>query len=213
MWQDRNIHLLRQAPPGRYRLDWREGHLDLDTGRRRLLLDSLVRVYRLGRSLDPAGRHELTGVLARTVGLELPAAPPPLYAPMSWEQVHRLRDEGCDFGSHTLGHAILTTMPPEAARREVEESAQVLAARLERPVDLFAYPNGDFDAATREMVTAAGYAGAVATVPGFWSAAGDRFAVPRIAAPSADAGWLADRLWSYWKTYGAPGPRAAAGED
>ena len=54
MWQDRSIHVLRQADPGVYRVPWRGETLDLDLRRRPALVRSLIQVYNVGRHLDPS---------------------------------------------------------------------------------------------------------------------------------------------------------------
>ena len=54
-----------------------------------------------------------------------------------------------EFGSHTKFHPILTTCTDEKCREEVEESKKYLETLLNRPIEHFAYPNGDY--AEREM--------------------------------------------------------------
>ncbi|HOX25953.1 MAG TPA: polysaccharide deacetylase family protein [Candidatus Krumholzibacteria bacterium] len=204
MWQDRNIYLLRTAPAARYRVPWRGRDLTLDTTGHAGLMAALLSVYEIGRRLDHAGRLELTATLERGLATVLPSVPPTLYAPLTWDQVRELQDQGVTFGSHTVNHAILTTLPVAEARREIEDSRALLAARLGRQVDYFVYPNGDLDATVRELTRRAGYAGALSTIAGYWSARGDPFAVPRLPGPVRGGAWLAGDLWNWWRRFGAP---------
>lgn len=90
---------------------------------------------------------------------------------------------GFAIGAHTVTHPILTRLADDDARREIVQGGAVLADWLQRPVPLFAYPNGrdgaDFDARHRAMARAAGYAAAFSTEPGVAGAGDDFFALPR----------------------------------
>ena len=54
-----------------------------------------------------------------------------------------------DIGSHTLSHPILTKCSEGLARREIVESKIVLEKWINRPINSFAYPNGNYS--TREI--------------------------------------------------------------
>lgn len=88
---------------------------------------------------------------------------------LDWEGARRLA-EGAAIGSHTLRHAILSEEPPDEQARDLAGSRRALQEGLGAPVATLAYPNGtalDYDAATLDAARAAGYAGAVTTVPGW----------------------------------------------
>jgi len=69
------------------------------------------------------------------------------------------------------------------ARREINQSRECLAAILNEPVSLFAYPNGkpgqDYAAEHVRMVRDAGFAAAVSTAWGVASRDSDSFQLPR----------------------------------
>jgi len=77
-------------------------------------------------------------------------------SPMTWEQARTLAHAGMAIGAHSVSHAILTTQPAEKASDEISASIEGVARRLGMPVDAFAYPNGDTNAAVTEMVERAG---------------------------------------------------------
>lgn len=85
---------------------------------------------------------------------------------LSRQQLLDLQAQGIVIGSHTLTHPLLTRVDPARARQEVAGSRARLEAMLGRPVALFAYPGGDFDAAVERAVQAAGYAAAFTTATG-----------------------------------------------
>lgn len=62
--------------------------------------------------------------------------------PISWSQV--LEMAACDigFGSHTVSHPNLTQVPERELAWELAESKRVMETRLDRDVDMVAYPIG-----------------------------------------------------------------------
>lgn len=85
------------------------------------------------------------------------------------EEVARLAREGCDIGSHTLDHPILSRLEPPEAERQITESRRRLEDWTGGRVRYFSYPNGKRDDVTSEveqMVRRAGYEGAVSTIEG-----------------------------------------------
>lgn len=84
---------------------------------------------------------------------------------LSWEEVREMGEEGLDFGAHTLSHPHLTDLTPEEARREVNLSKEVIQSQLNKRVEFFAYPYGDFNSEVISLVKKAGYTGACTTYP------------------------------------------------
>jgi peptidoglycan/xylan/chitin deacetylase (PgdA/CDA1 family) len=74
-----------------------------------------------------------------------------------------------EFGAHTESHAILSRLPPEAARDEIEQSIAATQRLTEQPCVLFAYPNGlakDYDARHRALLQSCGVRAAVTAING-----------------------------------------------
>lgn len=92
-------------------------------------------------------------------------------------------DARITIGAHTRLHPILASSMNEPAETEIRGSREDLETLLQRPVDLFAYPNGrpdqDYRATHVAMVRAAGYRAAVSTAQGVATAASDPFQLPR----------------------------------
>jgi len=85
---------------------------------------------------------------------------------LSWEEVIRLKEEGFSFGAHTSSHAVLTSLPPEVVKREVEESKKTIEEKLGQNVEFFCYPYGKFNSEVQAIVKDAGFSGAVVTPAG-----------------------------------------------
>ncbi|MFH1891806.1 MAG: polysaccharide deacetylase family protein [Candidatus Zixiibacteriota bacterium] len=80
---------------------------------------------------------------------------------LNWDEVAEMKAGGISFGSHTVNHVLLTKVSLDEAEREIRESKTDLENKLGEPVDLFAYPNGNWNEAVRDMVRDIGFRAAV----------------------------------------------------
>lgn len=99
-----------------------------------------------------------------------------------WDELRRLDPDLITLGSHTLAHPILTQLDALELEREVVLSRRALEDRLERPVETFAYPNGDLNERVVERVRA-NYRAAVTVEEGCVAPGGDAHLLPRINVP------------------------------
>jgi peptidoglycan/xylan/chitin deacetylase (PgdA/CDA1 family) len=88
--------------------------------------------------------------------LEALAPAAPGCEPLRWSEVQALREAGMHVGAHGVQHAILTRLPPQAARLELTHSLRTLSERLGTEVCDFAYPNGDADDGVARLAAEAG---------------------------------------------------------
>jgi peptidoglycan/xylan/chitin deacetylase (PgdA/CDA1 family) len=139
-------------------------------------------------------KHVAIERLAKAAEVDLPAMPPPQYAPMSWQQLRECEQMGMTFGPHTVTHPVLSRASEEQSRREIAESQERLRSEARRPVQIFCYPNGqDGDFGPREFAALKelGFAGAVCGLPGYARQADfqaepfGRFQLRRFALPQA----------------------------
>ena len=103
---------------------------------------------------------------------------------MTTDQVRALALGGMQVGAHTVSHPILAGLEDARAERELSESKSALESLLNRPVTLFAYPNGkpnrDYSRRDVALVRKLGFKAAVSTAPGAASAGDSRpFELPR----------------------------------
>jgi peptidoglycan/xylan/chitin deacetylase (PgdA/CDA1 family) len=84
-------------------------------------------------------------------------------------------------GSHTVTHAILPWCASSVIAEEVGESKRVLEDWLNKPVETFAYPNGQHDERSECLLAAAGYRLAATTESGFVSRKNDPWRIPRFS--------------------------------
>lgn len=122
---------------------------------------------------------------------------------LSWGELRNLANDGWEVGSHTANHVILTRMPLSEARREIASSSTILQHELDRPVRLFAYPNGksgDYDSSIKKLLSEAGYVGAVTTLDRLNSQDTDLFEIGRRSPWEEPVPNFALKLdWSYWR--------------
>ena len=108
---------------------------------------------------------------------------PPGRAFLSWKEVREMTQSGLiTFGSHTVGHKILTTLTEDEINTELVESRKRLID--EQAVDPsfipFCYPNGNYNKKIAVMVKNAGYDLAVTTKKGWNNSESDPFTLRRI---------------------------------
>lgn len=130
------------------------------------------------KNLDPERRAV---VAERTC--ELADVTPPDDLMMTSSQVAALARDGFGIGAHTVNHPILARMDQVAARDEIEHGRARLQEIADRPVGLFAYPNGrpdeDYTIHTAELVRQLGFAAAFTTASGAAGCNADLFQLPR----------------------------------
>ena len=88
---------------------------------------------------------------------------------LTWDQVREMAANGIEMGSHTVSHPVLTRVPREQVKKELEESKKRIESELGKPVVSFAYPNGgaaDFTHATQGLLRELGYEIAFSLIPG-----------------------------------------------
>ena len=101
-----------------------------------------------------------------------------------WHALRRLDPAIVTIGSHTLTHAILPGASATELEAEVRDSRRQLERSLERPVDTFAYPNGDLDPAADACVRKH-YRVALRASGGSVRRGADVYRLPRLAAPTS----------------------------
>lgn len=145
------------------------------------------------KAMDDAEREEAMAELRRT---HLPAAPDPTDLPMTADELAVLAAEPLiTIGAHSVTHASLKQLPPSLRESEIAGSRSACEAFTGRPVELFAYPFGDVDRATRDAVAAAGFSSACSTEPRSIRRSGeDPLTLPRMAAPNVGAETLLARI-------------------
>jgi len=85
------------------------------------------------------------------------------------EELRKLSEsELITIGSHTISHLHLPSITDkQRLRSEIIDSKIMLERIINKKVDYFSYPIGGFNEEIRKIVIEAGYAGAVATSPGW----------------------------------------------
>jgi peptidoglycan/xylan/chitin deacetylase (PgdA/CDA1 family) len=119
--------------------------------------------------LKIVGDDEKEAAIARIAAafdVGLPAAPPRDFASITWEQIREMSAAGLEIGSHTATHPILPNINVKHMRRELRDSRERIASEIGRPVDLFCYPNGNYNDDVVREVERAGYRCAVTVEDG-----------------------------------------------
>jgi peptidoglycan/xylan/chitin deacetylase (PgdA/CDA1 family) len=112
-------------------------------------------------------------------------------------QIREMADHGVAFGAHTVSHAILSALSPEAAASEISVSKAHIEQLTGREATAFAYPNGragDFTDANVSAVRACGFRCGVTTIHGANAPTRNPFLLRRIGLGDWTATELAIRM-------------------
>ena len=75
---------------------------------------------------------------------------------LSWEDLRQLAKEGVTLGAHTRTHPILTQLPVERVSEEVKGSIEDLRREIGNVLPIFAYPNGNYNNQTIQILKEVG---------------------------------------------------------
>lgn len=158
-WPDRMAHVLAAAPARKERIPhplrgW-IGFDSLDLPVRRGSERAHALIEKL-KGLPPQQRDSFIEYLAGRTGVAVEELEERRRM-LTWEEVKEMSASGMSFGSHTQTHPIMTTIPIDEARNEILNSKAQIEECLGRECKAFAYPNGDWNGAVRELVVASDY--------------------------------------------------------
>lgn len=84
------------------------------------------------------------------------------------------------FGGHSVSHLRLSCSTLDKVREELTESKQKIENWSDRPCEHFAYPNGDYDEASADVVRETGFRSAVTSDLGFNDIGADVYTLKRL---------------------------------
>ncbi len=100
---------------------------------------------------------------------------------LTWDQVRQLDHSGLiTIGGHTLDHPNLASLSPDEQRHEIIDSKAGIEQEIGHSIRHFAYPYGDYNQTTIDIVRQAGYVTAVTTQPGDYQTPSAPYTLHRI---------------------------------
>jgi peptidoglycan/xylan/chitin deacetylase (PgdA/CDA1 family) len=150
-------------------------------------------LYALLRTLASDERARVIAELAAWSGCELQARPS--HRVLTPAEARELAaGDLVEIGCHTRTHPLLSERPEEAQREELIASKAELEALVGTNVHAFAYPHGDYTAATVIIARASGFNCACTTSGRLVERTSDVFQLPRVAVPDYNAEALERRF-------------------
>lgn len=102
-----------------------------------------------------------------------------------------------EIGAHTVTHPFLATIPATAQQKEIQENKAQLEEIFGHAIESFAYPHGNYNSETSEIVRQAGFTCACTTSGNIVGKNSDRFQLPRFAVENCNGEEFAKQL-SNW---------------
>lgn len=143
--------------------------------REKLYVELWTKLQRLDEAAREGHVRELAAVLGDVTAGDADRV-------MTRDELAGLSSDFVDVGAHAVTHQPLTSMPPGARKREIAEGRDDCAAVVGKPMRGFAYPHGDLDEETRDIVRDLGFDWACTTESRSVPRAADVLALPRIMA-------------------------------
>lgn len=140
-------------------------------------------------------RDGLGDRLAQLLRVSVPEHPREKFAPLRWDEVREMANNGIEFGGHTVTHPTLQTLSSaEALAQEIAGCKRRIEEELQAPIRHFAYPSGkaeEVPASAKEAIAQAGFETAVTTLPGQVQPGDDPLWLHRIGVdPGVDSLWF-----------------------
>lgn len=98
---------------------------------------------------------------------------------LNWDQIRKMRDEGLEIGAHGHTHESYGLLPLDKMRADLALSLERYKAELGAVPPLFAYPFGEWNAASLKEIRASGFQAAFGQHSGVAHAKHDFFWLPR----------------------------------
>jgi len=190
LWYEDVFLWLLHAPAGSFKISSAEVEISGTLGgrdqRRALWWNLVKRLSQVGAAsrkafLDAARSRLRTDSDAPFPANDLPSQR--RFRLLNRGELKQLDSAGMTIGAHSMSHPMLSHLPPELARAEITESRACLETVLGKRVWAFAYPFGDAQSVTPQildMAKDAGYATAFLNWGGGLGAELPSFAMPRI---------------------------------
>jgi peptidoglycan/xylan/chitin deacetylase (PgdA/CDA1 family)/glycosyltransferase involved in cell wall biosynthesis/SAM-dependent methyltransferase len=173
-------------------------HVRVETANPAQRSAALERVNEAAWALDANGRASLASRVLAWSGLDFDTRES--HRVLTCDELRTLASRpGHSIGAHTVHHLALTTQPREARHAEVASDKAALDHILGRPVPLFSYPYGDFDAELVTVVRDAGFRAAVTVEAGRVSCTTNRLLMPRYEVTREMRAGFAERIQSIWQ--------------
>ena len=145
------------------------------------------------RALDPTTQADALTQLRAQTGVSI--TPRDSHRPITPDEMQALsRSDAIDFGCHTLTHPSLPLQTLEAQQAEIAGGRQACAKIIGRLPTTFAYPFGEYDATTVDLVRSAGYDAACTTHEAAVTRKCGSLTLPRLQVMDWSAAKLARRL-------------------
>jgi peptidoglycan/xylan/chitin deacetylase (PgdA/CDA1 family) len=116
--------------------------------------------------LQELGFHATMFLITSRIGEDASSRVTFPLASLVWPEILEMQEHGIEMGSHTVSHNAMRGMKRDEMEHEAVDSKRLLEARLGRPVTVFAYPRGSFNATARDVVARAGYGSAFSVSSG-----------------------------------------------
>ncbi len=149
----------------------------------------ILKIISYCKKIDNQKKMQIIDNIIESLEVDVTGQPEGIYEPLNWDEIEEMSREGIEFFPHTKTHPILSNISYDEKKVELAEPKEMIEKKLNKPADIFCYPNGqpgDFDQETIELLRSLGYIAAVVGYEGFENTRDEidlfrirRFPIPR----------------------------------
>jgi peptidoglycan/xylan/chitin deacetylase (PgdA/CDA1 family) len=187
-WFDRVIHGLQSMSKGK--IDLKElslGSYEINASRGGNNWGNINKLLTELKRFPPTKREDVVDRLLNSLNLPKRRNFYTL-APLS---VHQVREMAkctlITIGAHSHCHNILTQISEDEMLTSISKSRQLLEEWTARPINLFSYPNGNYNEKVIQALQRSGFQCGMTTVSRLWDSTGSPYEIPRIGVGRYDS--------------------------
>lgn len=102
---------------------------------------------------------------------------------LTWDEIRKAANQGMTFGGHAVNHVRLPFVSKNEGKAQLIQSKDMIESKTARACNHFAYPNGDFDDSSANLVQECGYRSAVTVLEGSNKVGDDLYKLRRYSFP------------------------------
>lgn len=153
-WFDKVAYEIYKMPPGQLSLNEGKHVLEIRHDNRREARHSLQTI--LSRVPNKT-RLKMLNELEHVAQTKISEDDQRSAAPLNWEQIQQMSEDGIEIASHTVSHPYLASLTDEEIELELVESKKTLEAATGCDVKSVAYPAGSYDGRVLQCARRCGY--------------------------------------------------------
>ena len=132
-------------------------------------------------------KYDLEATLFVPTGLVGKEKSPCNFPHLEWREINKLKDDSIIFGAHSHTHRNFLNLSPAELETEIRVSKEELRRHVKNNVKFFAYPYGEFNGFSMDLLKKHGFLAAFSTEWGTYHSIEEIYHLPRLSIEPSDS--------------------------